>query len=197
MQFMADLFLECESCKGTRYKKEVLDIRLNGMNIVDVLNMTVNEALTFFAHAPRVTNKLRVLDAVGLGYMRLGQPATTLSGGEAQRLKLANHLSATADGHTLFVFDEPTTGLHLHDIRKLLSCFDALVAAGHSVLIIEHNLDVIKCADWVIDLGDPGAGRQAQEQLHRTLPSPAAFRRGVIRTDPTPSAPGTIHRRMP
>jgi excinuclease ABC subunit A len=156
MQFMADLFLECESCKGTRYKKEVLDIRLNGMNIVDVLNMTVNEALNFFSHAPRVTNKLRVLDAVGLGYMRLGQPATTLSGGEAQRLKLANHLSVNPDGHTLFIFDEPTTGLHLHDIRKLLACFDALIAAGHSVLIIEHHLDVIKCADWVIDLGPEG-----------------------------------------
>ena len=156
MQFMADLYLECESCKGTRYKKEILDIRYNGKNIVDVLNMTVTEALTFFEAVPRVANKLQVLDDVGLGYMHLGQSATTLSGGEAQRLKLATHLSSRSDGHTLFIFDEPTTGLHFHDVSKLLSCFNALIDAGHSVLIIEHNLDVIKCADWIIDLGPEG-----------------------------------------
>ncbi len=156
MQFMADLYLECESCKGSRYKKEILDIRYNGKNIVDVLNMTVTEALVFFEHVPRIANKLRVLDDVGLGYMRLGQSATTLSGGEAQRLKLALHLSSRSDGHTLFIFDEPTTGLHLHDVSKLLSCFNALIEAGHSVIIIEHNLDVIKCADWIIDLGPEG-----------------------------------------
>lgn len=156
MQFMADLYLECEACKGSRYKKEILEIRYNGKNIVDVLNMTVTEALQFFEHVPRIGNKLRVLDDVGLGYMHLGQPATTLSGGEAQRLKLALHLSARDDGHTLFIFDEPTTGLHSHDVRKLLSCFEALIEAGHSVLIIEHNLDVIKCADWIIDLGPEG-----------------------------------------
>ncbi|MDT8324417.1 MAG: excinuclease ABC subunit UvrA [Bacteroidota bacterium] len=156
MQFMADLYLECESCKGTRYKKEILDIRYRGKNIVDVLNMTVSEALTFFDSVPRVVNKLQVLDDVGLGYMRLGQSATTLSGGEAQRLKLALHLSARSDGHTLFIFDEPTTGLHFHDVSKLLACFNALIDAGHSVLIIEHNLDVIKCADWIIDLGPEG-----------------------------------------
>jgi excinuclease ABC subunit A len=156
MQFMADLYLECESCKGSRYKKEILDIRFHGKNIVDVLNMTVTEALTFFESVPRVANKLQVLDDVGLGYMRLGQSATTLSGGEAQRLKLALHLSARSDGHTLFIFDEPTTGLHFHDVSKLLACFNALIDAGHSVLIIEHNLDVIKCADWIIDLGPEG-----------------------------------------
>jgi len=156
MQFMADLYLECESCKGSRYKKEILDIRYHGKNIVDVLNMTVTEALTFFESVPRVANKLQVLDDVGLGYMRLGQSATTLSGGEAQRLKLALHLSSRSDGHTLFIFDEPTTGLHFHDVSKLLACFNALIEAGHSVLIIEHNLDVIKCADWIIDLGPEG-----------------------------------------
>jgi len=156
MQFMADLYLECESCKGARYKKEILDIRYHGKNIVDVLNMTVTEALEFFEHVPRVFNKLQVLDDVGLGYMRLGQPATTLSGGEAQRLKLALHLSNRSDGHTLFIFDEPTTGLHYHDVSKLLACFEALIENGHSVLIIEHNLDVIKSADWIIDLGPEG-----------------------------------------
>lgn len=156
MQFMADLYLECEACKGTRYKRDILEVRYNGRNIVDVLDMTVTEALQFFEHVPRVSNKLQVLDDVGLGYMRLGQPATTLSGGEAQRLKLALHLSSRDDGHTLFLFDEPTTGLHFHDVRKLLSCFEALIDAGHSVLIIEHNLDVIKSADWIIDLGPEG-----------------------------------------
>jgi excinuclease ABC subunit A len=156
MQFMADLYLECEACGGTRYKREILDIRYHGKNIVDVLDMTVTEALLFFENVPRIANKLQVLDDVGLGYMRLGQPATTLSGGEAQRLKLALHLSSRNTGHTMFLFDEPTTGLHIHDIRKLLNCFEALIETGHSVLIIEHNLDVIKCADWIIDLGPEG-----------------------------------------
>jgi excinuclease ABC subunit A len=159
MQFMANLYLECEACKGTRYKKELLDVHYHGKSIVDVLNMSVSEALEFFERTPRVANKLRVLDEVGLGYMKLGQPATTLSGGEAQRLKLALHLSTKSDEHTLFIFDEPTTGLHFHDIKKLLACFDALIEAGHSVLIIEHNLDVIKCADWIVDLGPEGGER--------------------------------------
>ncbi|MCB2204722.1 excinuclease ABC subunit UvrA [bacterium] len=173
MQFMADLYLECESCKGTRYKKEILDIRFNGKNIVDVLNMTVTEALVFFESVPRVANKLQVLDDVGLGYMRLGQSATTLSGGEAQRLKLALHLSSRSDGHTLFIFDEPTTGLHFHDVSKLLNCFNALIEAGHSVLIIEHNLDVIKCADWLIDLG-PEGGEQGGEIVAEGTPEDVA-----------------------
>ncbi len=156
MQFMADLYLECESCKGTRYKREILDVHFHGKTIVDVLGMTVSEALAFFEKTPRVANKLRVLDEVGLGYMRLGQPATTLSGGEAQRLKLALHLNASGQDSTLFLFDEPTTGLHPADIRKLLACFQALIEAGHSVMVIEHNLDVIQCADWVVDLGPEG-----------------------------------------
>ncbi len=160
MQFMADLYLTCESCKGKRYKKEALDIRYNGKNVDDILSMTVNEAIDFFKSHPdgrRAAQKLKILDDVGLGYLRLGQPATTLSGGEAQRVKLAAHLTAQFEGQTLFIFDEPTTGLHFDDIAKLLKCFDALLEAGHSLLVIEHNLDVIKCADFVVDLG-PGGG---------------------------------------
>ena len=160
MQFMADLYLTCDSCKGKRYKKEALDIRYHGKNVDDILSLTVAEAIEFFKERPegrRVAQRLKILDDVGLGYLRLGQPATTLSGGEAQRVKLAAHLSTQAEGHTLFIFDEPTTGLHFDDIAKLLKCFHALLDAGHSILIIEHNLDVIKCADYLIDLG-PGGG---------------------------------------
>jgi excinuclease ABC subunit A len=161
MQFLADLYLTCDVCKGKRYKREILEIRHRGKNIDDVLGMTVDEAAQFFgqeAHGRRIATRLKVLQDVGLGYIRLGQPATSLSGGEAQRIKLAAHLSSPpADRHTLFIFDEPTTGLHFDDIAKLLRCFNALIDAGNSVVIIEHNLDVIKCADWVIDLG-PEAG---------------------------------------
>ncbi len=160
MQFMTDLYLPCESCNGKRYKKEALEIRYFGKNVDDILSMTVTEAIAFFektAGGRRAAMKLRVLDEVGLGYMRLGQPATTLSGGEAQRVKLAAHLTERHEGHSLFVFDEPTTGLHFDDIAKLLKCFAALMDAGHSLLIIEHNLDVIKCADYIIDMG-PGGG---------------------------------------
>ena len=161
MQFLADLFLPCESCKGKRFKQEILDVRYRGKNVHDLLNMTVTEAIAFFATSPegkRVAKRLKVLDDVGLGYIRLGQSATTLSGGEAQRIKLAHHLSSSEqEGSALFIFDEPTTGLHSDDIAKLLKCFDALVEAGHSLIVIEHNMDVVKCADFVIDLG-PDAG---------------------------------------
>jgi len=161
MQFLADLFLMCDVCKGKRYKREVLEVQYKGKNIDDILNMTVTEAIRFFgaeASGRRVAQRLKVLEDVGLGYIRLGQPATSLSGGEAQRVKLAAHLGIPARGqHTLFIFDEPTTGLHFDDISRLVSCFNALIEAGHSVLIIEHNLDVIKCADYIIDLG-PEAG---------------------------------------
>ena len=163
MQFMADLYLLCESCKGKRFKNEVLDIKYHGKNVDDVLAMTVTEAIEFFRTDPagrRVSSRLQVLADVGLGYLRLGQPATTLSGGEAQRVKLALHLAAKeTEGHVLFIFDEPTTGLHFDDIAKLLKCFTALIDAGHSVLIIEHNIDVIKCADHVIDLGPEGGAK--------------------------------------
>jgi excinuclease ABC subunit A len=156
MQFLADVELICEDCKGMRYKSTVLEILYKGKNIYQVLQMTVREALTFFNSVPKITKKLKVLDEVGLGYLRLGQSATTLSGGEAQRIKLAAYLSREVSERTLFIFDEPTTGLHFDDINKLLVAFRRLIEAGGTVLIIEHNLDIIKCADWVIDLGPEG-----------------------------------------
>jgi excinuclease ABC subunit A len=170
MQFLADVELICEECKGTRYKSQVLEVRYRGKNIHDVLNLTVREALKFFAEAPKVTEKLRSLEEVGLGYLRLGQSATTLSGGEAQRMKLAAHLQpATRDSgrlsgqrlkrRLLYIFDEPTTGLHFDDVSKLLAAFRRLIEAGGSIVVIEHNLEVIKTADWVIDLGPEGGNR--------------------------------------
>ncbi|RJQ62080.1 MAG: excinuclease ABC subunit UvrA [Stygiobacter sp.] len=163
MQFLADLYLECEDCKGTRFKKEVREVTYRGKNIVDVLNMTVDEAIEYFANNEKILKTLRVLSDVGLGYIKLGQPSTTLSGGEAQRVKLAYHLAMQKKtSHTLFIFDEPTTGLHFDDIGKLLKCFQMLIAEKNSVVIIEHNLDIIKCADWVIDLG-PEAGDKGGE----------------------------------
>ncbi|MBA4406391.1 excinuclease ABC subunit A [bacterium] len=163
MQFLADLYLECDDCKSTRFKKEVREITYRGKNIVDVLNMTVDEAVDFFVNNNKIVATLQVLSDVGLGYIRLGQPSTTLSGGEAQRVKLALHLSQQKKNqHTLFIFDEPTTGLHFDDIGKLLRCFQMLIENRNSVVIIEHNLDIIKCADHVIDLG-PEAGDKGGE----------------------------------
>lgn len=159
MQFLADLYLECEDCKGTRFKKEALSIRYNNKNIDDVLNMTVDEAVEFFADSRSISNKLTVLQDIGMGYLKLGQPSNTLSGGEAQRVKLAANLAKTVRQHTLYIFDEPTTGLHFDDIKKLLGSFQQLVENGHSVIIIEHNIDVIKSADWVIDMGPEGGRR--------------------------------------
>jgi excinuclease ABC subunit A len=174
MQFLADVELICEECKGTRYKAQVLEVRYRGKNIHEVLDLTIKEALHFFAGAPKVAEKLRVLEEVGLGYLRLGQSATTLSGGEAQRMKLAAHLqpaarqagraqgsgeARTAGRRILYIFDEPTTGLHFDDVSKLLSAFRRLIDAGGSILVIEHNLEVIKTADWVIDLGPEGGDR--------------------------------------
>jgi excinuclease ABC subunit A len=156
MQFLADVELVCEECKGTRFKQQILDVRYRGKNVHDVLNMTVREAITFFREVPKIINRLRVLDEVGLGYLRLGQSATTLSGGEAQRIKLAAQLSKKTGARTLYIFDEPTTGLHFDDINKLLLAFRALIEAGGSLLVIEHNLDVIKTADYIIDLGPEG-----------------------------------------
>jgi excinuclease ABC subunit A len=177
MQFMADLYLTCDACKGKRFQREVLDVRWNGKNIDEVLGMTVSEAIQFFGSkrdGGRVAQKLRVLEQVGLGYIKLGQPATSLSGGEAQRVKLAYHLSATSgDRHTLFLFDEPTTGLHFDDIAKLVRCFQSLIDAGNSVLVIEHNPEVIKCADYVIDLG-PEAGDDGGEVVATGTPEEIA-----------------------
>jgi len=156
MQFLADVELLCEECKGTRFKSSILDIRYQGLNIHEVLQLTVKEGLSFFSESKRLVTKLKVLDEVGLGYLRLGQSATTLSGGEAQRVKLAAHLAQATCNGALYIFDEPTTGLHFDDIAKLLSAFERLIENGGSILIIEHNLDVIRSADWVIDLGPEG-----------------------------------------
>ncbi|HLV86373.1 MAG TPA: excinuclease ABC subunit UvrA [Candidatus Sulfotelmatobacter sp.] len=168
MQFLADVELICEECKGTRYKPQVLEVRYHGKNIHEALNLTVKEALKFFAEAPKITDKLRALEEVGLGYLRLGQSATTLSGGEAQRMKLAAHLQPASRENSrgervkrrlLYIFDEPTTGLHFDDVSKLLAAFRRLIEAGGSIVVIEHNLEVIKTADWVIDLGPEGGNR--------------------------------------
>lgn len=157
MQFLPDVQLECEACKGTRYKKEVRSVLFNGKSIVDVLDMTIDEASEFFKDIYKIRKKLTLLQDVGLGYLKLGQPSTMLSGGEAQRVKLSSHLESNKRADTIFIFDEPTTGLHVDDISKLIDCFNKLVKKGHSVIIIEHNLHVIASADWVIDLG-PEAG---------------------------------------
>ena len=161
MQFMNDLILECESCHGKRFKQEVLDVLFHGMSVYDILNMTINQAIEFFTEnkQTKIVQKMKPLQDVGLGYIKLGQTSSTLSGGENQRIKLAYYLSQEKTVPTLFIFDEPTTGLHFHDIKKLLKAFNALIERGHTILIIEHNLDVIKCADHVIDLGPEGGDK--------------------------------------
>jgi excinuclease ABC subunit A len=159
MQFLADLYLTCDACKGTRYKPEVLQATYRNRNIHEILNMTIEEAIRFFIDQRKIVKKLKVLQDVGLGYLLLGQPATTLSGGEAQRLKLAAHLADRRKKQILYLFDEPTTGLHFDDITKLLDCFNQLLERGHSLVVIEHNLDIIKCADYIIDLGPEGGDK--------------------------------------
>ena len=159
MQFMADVHLECETCKGKRFKKEVLEVTFGDKNIDDILNLTIDDAIAFFesTEQTKIKNKLQPLQDVGLGYVTLGQSSSTLSGGEAQRIKLASFLGkGSKKDNTLFIFDEPTTGLHFHDIQKLLKSFNALIAKGHSIIVVEHNIDLIKCADHVIDLGPTG-----------------------------------------
>jgi excinuclease ABC subunit A len=189
MHFLPDVYINCEVCQGRRYNKETLEVRFKGKSIADVLDMSVEEALDFFVKIPKLRRRLQTLHDVGLDYMRLGQPATTLSGGEAQRVKLATELSKVATGRTLYILDEPTTGLHMYDVEKLLVVLQRLVDAGNTVLVIEHNLDVIKQADWVLDLGPEGgdkggeivaqgtpeevaetAGSQTGEYLRRVLP---------------------------
>ncbi|MCH7658515.1 MAG: excinuclease ABC subunit UvrA [Bacteroidetes bacterium] len=175
MQFMADVELVCENCGGKRFKKEILDVKYKGKNIHDILEQTVNEAIEFFNSGKSslekmIVNKLRPLSDVGLGYIKLGQASSTLSGGESQRVKLASYLSKERNtSPSVFIFDEPTTGLHFHDIRKLLDSFNALIERGHSILIIEHNLEIIKCADWVIDLG-PGGGEHGGDLVFEGTP---------------------------
>jgi excinuclease ABC subunit A len=162
MHFLPDVYVTCSECHGTRYNKETLSVLYRGKSIADVLAMSIEEAVTFFEHHPKVNRALKVLNSVGLGYIKLGQPATTLSGGEAQRLKLSRELSKSTKGHTLYILDEPTTGLHFEDIKVLLDALNKLVDQGNSLLIIEHNLDVIKTSDWVIDLGPEGGEHGGQ-----------------------------------
>ncbi len=159
MHFLPDVYVPCEVCKGARYNRETLEVRYKGKNIADVLDMTIDEAVEFFQNVPRIARKLQVIQDVGLGYIKLGQPATTLSGGEAQRVKLATELSRRSTGRTLYILDEPTTGLHTADIHKLMDILQRLVDGGDTVVVIEHNLDVIKCADHIIDLGPEGGDR--------------------------------------
>jgi excinuclease ABC subunit A len=171
MQFMADIFLTCESCHGKRFKQEILEVEYDGKNISDILHLTVEEGLAFFHDKKAVYDKILPLNDVGLGYVKLGQSSNSLSGGEAQRVKLASFLGKTSpEGHILFIFDEPTTGLHFHDISKLLKAVNALVDNGHTVIIIEHNLEVIKCADWIIDLGPEGGEKKGGTVMFEGTP---------------------------
>jgi excinuclease ABC subunit A len=184
MQFLSDIFVDCPECEGARFRHEVLEVRYRGCTITDVLQQTVTEALAFFNDTPAIRQALRPLQEVGLDYIRLGQPLNTLSGGESQRLKLASHLSVSQDGRHLFIFDEPTTGLHFEDIHTLMRALQRLLEQGHSLLVIEHNMEVIKSADYLIDLG-PEGGRRGRGHLwnagggepvcgvvHRPVPAP-------------------------
>ena len=179
MQFLADVYMKCSQCNGTRYRDEILDVTYRGRNIADVLEMTVREAFTFFRGQPKVQARLKRLIDVGLDYVRLGQPANTLSGGESQRLKLAGYMSAAKRGRCLFILDEPTTGLHFSDIVQLLDCFDALLSVGHSLLVVEHNLQMMKAADYIIDLG-PGAADEGGRVVAKGTPEMVARTPGSV-----------------
>jgi excinuclease ABC subunit A len=179
MQFLADVYMRCAQCNGTRYRDEILDVTYRGRNISEVLDMTVREAFTFFRGQPKVQARLKRLIDVGLDYVRLGQPANTLSGGEAQRLKLAGYMSTAKRGRCLFILDEPTTGLHFSDIVQLLDCFDALLAVGHSLLVVEHNLQIMKAADYIIDLG-PGVADEGGRVVAKGTPEMVARASGSV-----------------
>ena len=167
MHFLPDVYVTCDVCNGKRYNRETLEVQFKGKSIADVLDMTIDEAVEFFAAVPSIREKFATLQRVGLGYVKVGQPATTLSGGEAQRVKLAKELSKRATGRTLYMLDEPTTGLHFHDVAKLLEVLHELVDSGNTVVVIEHNLEVIKTADWVIDLGPEGGDARWRDRRHR------------------------------
>jgi excinuclease ABC subunit A len=195
MHFLPDVYVPCEQCHGKRYNRETLDIRFKGRTIADVLDMSVEEALDFFVHIPKIRRRVQALHDVGLDYMRLGQPATTLSGGEAQRVKLASELCKVATGRTLYILDEPTTGLHFADIQRLLEVLDRLVEDGNTVVVIEHNLDVIKVADRILDLG-PEGGEEGGELVAAGTPEEVAavegsytgqFLRNLVRPAAAPS----------
>ena len=162
MHFLPDVYVECEACGGQRYNRETLEVRFKGKNIADVLNMTVNQAVEFFESQPYILKKIKTIQEVGLGYIKLGQSSTTLSGGESQRMKLAAELARPSTGKTMYILDEPTTGLHFEDIRVLLAALSQLVDKGNTVVIIEHNLDVIRAADWIIDMGPEGGRNGGQ-----------------------------------
>jgi excinuclease ABC subunit A len=179
MQFLSDVSLTCDACKGKRFKSEILEVHYNGKNIDDVLAMSVTEACLFFAGRPLITKKLYPLVEVGLGYLKLGQPTSTLSGGELQRIKLAYHLVHEKGRKILYLFDEPTIGLHPNDVSVLLRCFQRLIAEGHTVVVIEHNLDVVKSADYVIDLGPEGGEAGGEVVAHGTPEHVAASRSSI------------------
>jgi excinuclease ABC subunit A len=173
MHFLPDVYVPCEQCDGKRYNRETLDVHFKGKSIADVLNMSVEEAVDFFRHIPKIRRKMQALHDVGLDYIRLGQPATTLSGGEAQRVKLASELAKVATGRTLYILDEPTTGLHFADVQRLLEMLQRLVDQGNTVVVIEHNIDVIKVADRIIDLG-PEGGEEGGEIVAAGTPEEVA-----------------------
>jgi excinuclease ABC subunit A len=177
MHFLPDVYVQCEVCKGKRYNRETLEITYKGKNISDVLELTVDEALEFFKNIPQIRRRLETLSDVGLGYIHLGQPATTLSGGEAQRVKLATELSKMGTGKTFYILDEPTTGLHFEDINMLLTVLNRLVDRGNTVVIIEHNMDVIKTADWIIDLGPEGGDKGGKVVVTGTPEQVAKFKK--------------------
>ena len=181
MQFLADVFIKCNQCQGRRYRKEILEVKYRGRSIADVLDMTVRQAHVFFRGQEKVQIKLKRLMDVGLDYLRLGQPANNLSAGEAQRLKLAGYLTTARRSRTLFLMDEPTTGLHFNDVVNLLDCMDALIAAGHSLIVVEHNLPLIKAADYIVDMG-PGAadagGQIVAQGTPETISTSLASRTG-------------------
>ena len=181
MNFLPDVYVPCEVCQGARYNRETLEVHYKGKTVADVLDMPIEEAAEFFAPITSIHRHLRTLVEVGLGYVRLGQPAPTLSGGEAQRVKLASELQKRVDGRTVYVLDEPTTGLHFEDIRKLLGVINGLVDKGNTVIVIEHNLDVIKTADWVVDMGPEGGSRRRHRRRRRAPRSRSPVTRPVIR----------------
>ena len=173
MRFLPDVNVPCEVCHGKRYNRETLEVRYNGKSIADVLDMTINMAVEFFENIPQILNKIKVLQEVGLGYIKLGQSSTTLSGGESQRIKLASELAKKDTGKTVYILDEPTTGLHFEDIRILLKAMNKLVDRGNTVIVIEHNLDIIKCADYLIDIG-PEGGKKGGELIFAGTPEEMA-----------------------